>query len=159
RAIAYSQDALATAERLGDDPLRLGAGATLGASHLFAGDYRGAVEVLRPLVAQFGQGRHAGNLTPASSLVLASLWLSAALNNLGESAEAIACAEEAVTVAQAIDQPWPVMLAHVGLAHACTQRGDFTRAIPLAERAVALAREWDIMDWLPGALTALGLAR
>jgi class 3 adenylate cyclase/tetratricopeptide (TPR) repeat protein len=159
RAIGYGQSAVAIADRLGDDPLRLSAGAALGASHVSAGNFRRAVEVLRPLVVQFGQSRQAGNLMAASDLVVARFSLTLSLNALGDSAEAITCAEEAVAVAEATDRPWHVMVAHFGLAVVRVQRGDFAQAIPLAERAVALAREWDIMDWLPQTLYALGLAR
>jgi class 3 adenylate cyclase/tetratricopeptide (TPR) repeat protein len=158
RAIAHGQSALTSAERLGDDALRLFGGGELGAAYFAAGDYRGAVEVLRPLVARFGPSQSTGDLTTAIRSVVARAWLTFSLGALGESAEAMACAGDAVAIARAVDQPRSLMVSHAGLALAHVQRGSFAQALPPAERAVALGREWAVMDWLPAALAALGLA-
>ena len=89
--------------------------------------------------------------------VYARLWLAAALGALGEFREACLRGQEAVMLARA-DQPARLVMAQIALGVARLNQGDLVPAITSLERAVAVCREWDIVDWLGGAATALGLA-
>jgi tetratricopeptide (TPR) repeat protein len=97
--------------------------------------------------------------TTARGPVYARFWLSTSLAALGEFAEAIACAEEAMAIAGAAQHPWSQVLADIGIASVWVTRGDAERATLAAERAVTASREWDIIHWHPTAVALLGLAR
>jgi tetratricopeptide (TPR) repeat protein len=56
------------------------------------------------------------------------------------------------------DQPARLVMAQLALGLARLNQGDLVPAITSLERAVAVCREWDIVDWLGGTATALGLA-
>ena len=87
----------------------------------------------------------------------ARFWLALALGALGEFREACLRGQEAVMLARA-DQPARLVMAQFALGLARLNQGDLVPAITSLERAVAVCREWDIVDWLGGAATALGLA-
>src|SRR5215471_20971697 len=64
--------------------------------------------------------------------------------------------QEAVRLAESLDQPFSLIWACLNLGRLESLRGEFVRAIMLLERAVALSNEWNIAYLTPIALAALG---
>jgi tetratricopeptide (TPR) repeat protein len=88
--------------------------------------------------------------------VLARALLARALAERGVFDEGDAVGQEAIRMAEALDHPYSIVWACLGLAYLNSLRGDLSQAARLLERAVALCREWNIAIWIPLATAALG---
>jgi tetratricopeptide (TPR) repeat protein len=64
--------------------------------------------------------------------------------------------QEAIRIAEALDHPYNIILACLGLASLNNLRGDLSQAAQLLERAVAQCREWNITFLSPIATASLG---
>ncbi|MBI3988891.1 MAG: tetratricopeptide repeat protein, partial [candidate division NC10 bacterium] len=140
RAVESGQRALAIATALGDFGLQVTANNYLGQAHLALGDYRRAIDFLRRNVASLE-----GDLTreyfglAAPPSVMSRTWLVRCLSELGEFDEGIARGEEAVRIAEAVDQPFIFFFAYWGLGQLYLCKGEFHKAIPVLEGALGLA--------------------
>jgi tetratricopeptide (TPR) repeat protein len=76
----------------------------------------------------------------------------------GEFAEGAARAEEALRVAESVDQPFSIVSASAGLGRLLLRRGDPARAIPILERGLELSRTWNIRLLFPMVASGLGSA-
>jgi tetratricopeptide (TPR) repeat protein len=157
-AIEVGERVRAIAARLGDDPLSWSVSAYMAAAHASLGEFRRAVELLGPVVDAVQDHPQGAQAIVGATFepVYARFWLAVALGALGEFREACLRGQEAVTLAA--DQPARLVMAQLALGVARLNQGDLVPAIASLERAVAVCREWDIVDWLGGAATALGLA-
>ncbi len=157
RGIAYGQRALAIAEAVGDLPLKVTTNFYLGTAYFTLGDHRRGIELLRWIV-----GALEGDLIrerfglAASPSVFSRSFICLCLGELGEFAEAIRLGEEAVRIAEAVDQPFG--LAHAGYAvgRQHLRKGDLGSAIPPLERSLEVCQAWQIR--LPFPLIASSLA-
>src|SRR5258705_4279972 len=77
---------------------------------------------------------------------------------LGEFAEALARAGEAVEIAEMVNQPLSRTVAYVGLGVVSLRRGEHARAIGVLEQALGLIRDWNIPLWFPRVASSLGVA-
>jgi tetratricopeptide (TPR) repeat protein len=59
-------------------------------------------------------------------------------------------------MAEALDHPYSIIWACLGLAYLDSLRGEMSQVARLLERAVALCREWNITIWIPLATASLG---
>jgi len=80
--------------------------------------------------------------------VLRSIWLSRSLGELGQFAEAQACAEEGLGIATTADQPFSLIGAHVTVGILGLRRGHFDRATAAFRSGMELGRAWEIHAWL-----------
>ena len=156
-AAKYGHRALAIAKVLGDFPLEVGANFRLGLAYLTR-DYRRAAEFLRRNVDSL-QGKlireRFGEAGPAS--VLSRFWLVPPLAELGEFAEGISRGEEAVQIAETVNQPWSLIGALHGVGYLYLRNGDLTKATSLLERALELSVAHPLF-WLPWISSSLGYA-
>jgi tetratricopeptide (TPR) repeat protein len=90
--------------------------------------------------------------------VLSRAWLGLCLAELGGFAEGIACGEEAVRIAQAIDHPYSLCTAYCGIGGLYLRKGDLPEAIRVLERGLGLCRTWNFLVLWPTAASELGYA-
>ena len=139
RAVALGTRALEIGNALGDVALRPEATIRLGAVHYTLGSYSTAVSLLRQsldLMRARPESERLGIVGLAS--VMANTWLSRALSELGQFAEAKARADEGFRVASTADQPFSLIGAHVALGILGLHQGHFDRAAAAFRSAVEL---------------------
>jgi class 3 adenylate cyclase/tetratricopeptide (TPR) repeat protein len=139
--------------------LQLQAHFHLGRAHQTLGNYHQAVELLGKNVTaltgdlRYHRARGAGLLS-----VISRTWLAWSLAELGSFAEGARCGDEGIRIAEAIDNHWSSISAHVGVGHVYLRQGDVTRAIAVLERGLNLCQEWHIRAYIPAIGSALGYA-
>ena len=158
-AVESGQHALAIAETLGDVALQVLAHHSLGVTYHALGDYRRAMGLLRSNVESLAgdliRERFGMTSLPA---VLSRAWLARCLAELGAFPEGIVHAEEAVRIAEAVDQPNSPIIAYLGVGFLSLRTRDLSRAIPVLERCLELCRVYNILIWFPETASALGCA-
>jgi class 3 adenylate cyclase/tetratricopeptide (TPR) repeat protein len=153
----FAQRVQAVGETLGDVPLQVAAQYYLVHSGHLSGDYRGTEHLCRRLMQSL-QGERTRErfglaIFPA---VLSRAYLVRSLAEQGVFDEADAHGHEAIRIAEALDHPFSIVYACLGLAYLDGVRGELSQAARLLERAVALCRDWDITFWIPIGLASLG---
>jgi class 3 adenylate cyclase/tetratricopeptide (TPR) repeat protein len=159
RALVYGQRALTLAVTRGHIGLQTRTHLILGQTYYDAGDYRRAVEHLEWNVATL-QGdllyeRFGSNYSVAAA---SRAWLSYCHAERGAFAEGLTKAEEGLRIAEAINDPFSLLVACYGVSVVYRRQGDVPRAIPVLERAMSLCQDWHIPLLLPEQAAALGLA-
>jgi class 3 adenylate cyclase/tetratricopeptide (TPR) repeat protein len=147
----------AIGETLGDKALQIAAQHYRVHIDYMAGDYRGTENTCRRLM-QSMQGsdiRDRFGLVQ-SPAVLSRAFLARALAEGGVFDEGEAHGQDAIRIAEALDHPFSLVEACVGLAYVHSVRGDLNGAIRPAERAVALSRDWTLTTFAPNAMATLG---
>jgi transcriptional regulator with AAA-type ATPase domain/tetratricopeptide (TPR) repeat protein len=144
----------------GDDfALRVSTNTYLGQVRLARGDYREAASFFRDNAAALvGERARERFGLPQLPSVHSRMCLAWALAERGEFGEALARAEEAVAIAEAVDQPLSRTVAYVALGVATLRRGEHARAIAVLEQALGLIRDWSIPLWFPRVASTLGVA-
>ncbi len=159
RAIETGQRALAIALASSDVALEVMATFFLGLPYIARGDYRQAVSYHRRNVdALTGPWLHERFGEPGLPSVFARAYLAWSLAELGEFAEGLARAEEAVQIAESVDQPFTLSHAYFGLGLLRLRRGNLGQAIPALEKSLDVCQVSDIQLVLPWAAAALGYA-
>jgi len=159
-AIRAAHRALEIGEALGDDPLQIAANFGLGQAHHVLGDHQTAQRHLRRAVAAVDGPLRRERWGMAGLVsVAARMWLAASLADVGEFDEAIACARDALAIAQDADHPWSTAGSHMTLGVVLLTRGYLDEAAPMLERGIAFAREMDLTAWLPMLLCARGIVQ
>jgi class 3 adenylate cyclase/tetratricopeptide (TPR) repeat protein len=159
RALAASEEALATAQKLGDSALELIANRYLGHVHYSLGDYRSAATLLRRSVNALNDEiirRHFS--LPFMTAIATGSWLILALAELGEFGEAVERGMQGVEAAERAGHAYSVAAAACGLALTHLRQGDVDRARTMATRALELSRERDFSGLLGWASAMLGYA-
>ncbi len=160
RALEAGQRACALAADAGDFPLRVVASAYLGAVHFSLGDFPRVVELLRSSVAALqGDLLHERFRQAALPSVYSRVYLAWALAERGEFPESARLAEEALGIAQSVEQPFTLILASFGMGVVHLWKGEPERAIPVLERGLELIRTWQIPAWFTIVAALLGCAR
>jgi class 3 adenylate cyclase/tetratricopeptide (TPR) repeat protein len=121
-----------------------------------SGDYRGTEDTCRR-VMQFLQGdeiRDRFGLVQFPA-VMSRAFLARTLAERGVFEEAEAHGHDAIRIGEALNHPFSLTEACVGLAYVHTIRGDRNAAIRPAERAVALCRDWTLTTLAPNAMVSL----
>src|SRR5262249_7784777 len=90
--------------------------------------------------------------------VLSRVQLVRCLVELGVFPEGSVHAEEAVRIAEAVDNPNSLIHAYLGVGFLALRTRDLSRAIPVLERCLELCRVFHILLWFPEAAAALGCA-
>ncbi len=159
QALAAGQRAVAISEDLGDDALRVVADAYVGWTYRDRGSYPQAEELswktVHSLTGDRVRERFGQVALPA---VFARTTLAFCLAERGEFARGIGIAEEALRIAESVDQPFSLMLACLGVGHVYLRRGEFQKAILAQQRALELIQTWKIPTWFPWAAACFGYA-
>ncbi len=159
RAEELGQRALAIATGRRDFALEVVANFFLGQGFSNVGDYRHAIEYCRRNAAVLtGERAHERLGLTGLPSVLSRVWLAWSLAERGDFAEAIAYADEALSVAEVAGQPYSITVAHLARGQVHLLRGALAQAIPALERSVGLCQTWDLGVIAPTAAAALGLA-
>ena len=90
--------------------------------------------------------------------VRSNSWLAWSNAELGNFDDGLACGEEGIRIAEAVDQPFSLITAYVGVAIVCLRKGDLVKATTLLERGLALARARDLPVLFPTVASRLGSA-
>jgi tetratricopeptide (TPR) repeat protein len=161
RAIAAGQRAFAQAQATasGAVDLQIMTQNRLGLVYYGAGDFRDALHVSRQVVASL-EGKTVparfGQLAPSS--VTSRIFLSLCLADMGAFAEGMVVAEEAVQMAEAVEQPYSLVVALLGVGTLYRRQGDLSHAIPVLQRTLTLCQEANIPLWVPLIASTLGVA-
>jgi tetratricopeptide (TPR) repeat protein len=159
RAIAAGERALAIARRLGDLTLEVASNTYLGHACQNTGHYRRAITLFRRN-AELTAGDLARETfgLPFVSSVQSRAWLAGCLNELGEFAEGMELAEQAIAIAERVDHPASLATACSVLGNLHLRMDEAARALPFLERGHALSQAGHLNIWLPNAESWLGLA-
>jgi tetratricopeptide (TPR) repeat protein len=157
-AIAVGQRAHAIAETLEDSALQFETHVHLGRTYRILGDYRRGIEVLRRNVAAINgaSSRARFGMPDPSRAVTSHAWLAVCHTALGEFAEAIAIGEEAVRMAETVDQPLSRIVAAWGVGGVALAQGDVPTAISVLACGLEVCQHWDIHAYAPAIASALG---
>jgi class 3 adenylate cyclase/tetratricopeptide (TPR) repeat protein len=159
RAIEYGQRALAVAARLGDVGIQARAHLSLSYAYYDVGDYARAIEHLGwnvmtlqgdLLTERFG--------LPCSVAAFSGGWLSLCHAERGAFTEGLAVAEDALRIAETVNDPMSQIMARYGVSVVLLRQGQVQRAIPVLEPAMELCQDRHIPLFLPRLAAALGLA-
>ena len=158
-ALRYGRRGSTIGAALGDFGLQVVADAYLGIVHQALGEYGRASELLGKSATRL-QGdlireRFGQAALPAVFVRSRLAWC---LAELGEFGQAMPPAEEAVRIAEAVDQPLNLVVACVGVGAVLLLQGQLDQAIVVLGRAVTLCRDWSIPSWFPTAASLLGHA-
>jgi DNA-binding NtrC family response regulator/tetratricopeptide (TPR) repeat protein len=160
RAMAYGERARALAGAVGDFVLEVAANTYLGQVLHDRGDYQRAVPLFRQNVeALAGERAHDRLGLPQLPSVHQRTCLAWCLAELGEFPEALARAEEAVSIAESVDQPLSRIVAYSGLGAVHLRRWEPAAAVAALAPALELADAWSVRLWFPRIASALGLAQ
>ena len=141
RALELAQRALVLATAHDDVTVQASATLRLGIVRQTIGDYRRATEYLGRIVETLqGDRRYERLETGLLTSVYAQDRLAWSLAELGEFAEAMARADEAVRVAHEIDHASSLVVGYRSLGLVSLRRGELMQAIPPLERSVELCR-------------------
>ncbi len=159
RALESGQHAQTIAATAGDLSLEVTTNYYLGLACYSQGDYRRGAALLRRNVESLaGALLHERFGTAGSHSVLARGWLVSCLAELGEFGEAAARGEEGVRIAEAVDEPFTLIQAYLGIGNLHLGTGEFDRAVTPLERALDLCRAVDIPVLIPRVMASLGQA-
>jgi tetratricopeptide (TPR) repeat protein len=78
------------------------------------------------------------------------------LAELGELAEGIVWAEEAVRIAETVGDPFSLVAAYLHLSYPYLVKGDLDKALPILERGLHICRNAHVAVWLSWASAELG---
>jgi tetratricopeptide (TPR) repeat protein len=154
---ALAQRVQAIAETLSDVPLKVAAQYYLLVACHLSGDYHGTEHFCRELI-QFLQGDRSRERFGLAVLpaVMSRAYLARALAERGVFEEGDAYGQEAIRIAEALDHPFSVVWACLGLAYLNSARGELGQAAHLLERAIAQCRDWNLTFYTPVAMASLG---
>lgn len=159
-ALANGERGLALAAAIGDPPLAIETRFYVAVVVQAMGECRRAAAMIRENLRALEGDR--GNGLPrrfrVQGPVLHRIYLSRCLAELGEFAEAVACAETAAALAEVNGNPFSRVGAQFSLGNAFLREGRPVRAIPLLEAAMALSVEYELQNWRPAVMATLGAA-
>ena len=159
RAIESGQRALSIAASLADFALQVATDTHLGPAYRDLGDYPRAVEILRRNVESLrGNLTHEPFRLAGLPSVISRTNLVWCLAELGEFTEGIALGEEGIRIAEAADNPYSVISAHLGLGTLYLLKGEPQRAIPVLERGLGLCEVLNLPLVFPLLASSLGSA-
>jgi tetratricopeptide (TPR) repeat protein len=158
-ALDAGKRALGIAADLGDLALHAAAHFSLGQAYYALGDYPQAIDFHRRSVASAEGG---GGREHVSERILRAVtsraWLAWSLAEVGEFPEGIARGEEGVRMAEAVDQPYSLIAAYLGMGVLYLRKGDLHRATPMLERCLSLCQVGHLPVYLPWVAMCLGAA-
>lgn len=156
RALAVAHRALTI--RPEDIAFQSGVHLRLAASYYAIGDYHRALQAsawnITALEGELLYQRYGVVIISVAS----RNWLSLCCAELGTFREGMSRANEALQVAEVVNDPFSLVQTYRNLGSLAMYQGDVPRAMPLLERAMELCQGWDIASLFPYVAAALGLA-
>ena len=153
----FAQRVDAIAKTLGDLPLQVAAHYYLAFASYISGDYHGTEascrKVMELLHGDRIRDRFGVAVFPA---VHARAFLARSLTHRGVFDEGAPLGQEAIRIAEALDDPFSIVWAYLALADLEGIRGELNQAVRLLERAVGLSRDANIPILTPIAMACLG---
>jgi len=157
RAIESGQQVMAVAEPTGEPALLVASRTYVAHAKHAVGDYRVAAELLaRNIKLLAGDSARQRMRFPYLPAVHSRAWLVFCLVELGEFAEATAVAQEAMHLAESVDEPLSLVLACWGVGRLHLQKGDLEQALPILERGVEIIEAQKIRYFFPSVASVLG---
>jgi class 3 adenylate cyclase/tetratricopeptide (TPR) repeat protein len=156
-AIDSGQRALAIADAVRDPVLRALTNFHLGQAYHALGDYRHANDFLAQTVKSPEREILAERFGVLYA-VRSNSWLAWSHAELGDFDDGLAHGEEGIRIAEAVDQPFSLITAYVGVAIVCLRKGELAKAATLLERGLALAQARDLPVLFPTVASRLGSA-
>ena len=157
-AITVGERAFELAENLDNLGMRVLALRYKARAYHSRGDYANAIQSLRRSLELLGDREREHFGAPLPSSVAARTWLAWCLAELGDFTEGIAVGQEALRVADLIDQPLSRVHAYFGLGAVHFLKGEVDHAITAFERALEQVRTWDVAGWFHRIGSSLALA-
>jgi len=158
RALASGQRARTIAVTLGELALQARTHFYLGQVYHSLGNYRQAIDVLQwnvaALTGELRYERFQGLLLS----VLSRSWLVRCLTELGAFAESLALGEEAIRLAEAVDDPFSRSEAYSGVGRLSLRQGDLPQAMAVLERGLGVCQAANIQLLVPLVASELGAA-
>ncbi|HUF76780.1 MAG TPA: adenylate/guanylate cyclase domain-containing protein [Longimicrobiales bacterium] len=152
--------ALAIAESTDNGVLRLRARALLGSLHHDRGDYRQAAATLREVLSALeatGASSIASGVSPVVAFV--TTYLAWSLAELGEFAEATRRTEESLRLAEALENPFHLIMACMGVGMVHLRQGNAPAAMPALERGLQVCHTFGLTALMfHGIAASLGAA-
>ncbi len=149
-AVAAGQRTLALATTSGAFDIQVVAQTTLGQVYYAGGDFRQALDVLRQVMALLTGERRSCALWRASLPAVSSRgYVAECLTELGGFAEGRDVAEDAVRLAEAVEQPFSIAAALLVCWFGLPPPRGRPPAIPVLERSLALCQTANILRFVP----------
>jgi class 3 adenylate cyclase/tetratricopeptide (TPR) repeat protein len=141
-AIESGQRALTIASTLKEVALQAATTIYLGRAYRALGDYDRAIALLtRTVVSLQGELLYERFDLPTVPAVSARAWLAHCLAELGEFPQGIARGEEAVRLAESVDDPSSLIVAYAGIGGLYLCQGDVHQAISALEQGLRICRD------------------
>ena len=159
RAIESGRRAVAVAVEANDRGLEAVASLYLGQAYYIIGEFQEAKSLLERSIDLLKGDlifQRLGMLALPS--VLARAWLAWALAEMGELETAQAHADEAVRIAEAVNQPWSLIFGYLASGVAGIRKGEVASATLALEGALDLCRRSNVPLWDPFAAAHLAYA-
>jgi class 3 adenylate cyclase/tetratricopeptide (TPR) repeat protein len=157
--LASGQRARAIATALGELALQVRTQFTLGQVYHYLGDYRQAIDLLRWNVAALtGELLQECLSLNGQASVLSRVFLVLCLAELGAFAEGHTLGDEAIQIAEAVDNPFSRTEAYGSLGRLALRQGDLPKAIAMLERGLGICQVANIQLLIPFAASELGAA-
>ena len=131
----------------------------LGLSYLALGQYQQEAQYhRRNIEALQGPWRHERFGEPGLPFVFCRAYLDWGLAELGAFGEGLARGEEAIQLAETVDQPFTRSHAYLGVGLIHLRKGDLQQAITMLEKSLCVCQTGDIALLLPWVTASLGYA-
>ena len=159
QVLSCGRRALGIGETLGDVALQVETRFQLGREYYILGEYRRAIALFTKNVEAL-QGELRGQRfgLPFVASAATRSWLVRCLAELGDFAEGMAYAEEAIRIAEERNDALSLADARYCVGHLCLLRGDFAQAVSALEGSLALVRSSNLRIIFSGTAAALALA-
>ncbi|MGH7789231.1 MAG: hypothetical protein ACRERC_20345, partial [Candidatus Binatia bacterium] len=159
RALQSGQRAVDLAEVLGEPKLRIAAHLYYGQTCHAVGQYRRAADLMRQSIGSL-ESELVGRGDKAAQQIYTRTAGICSLAELGEFAEGLARAEEAIRLAETADRIYGLSHACFGLGFLHLRKGELGRALPVLERGLGLceAQEVPLLGAALGALLGYAYA-
>jgi class 3 adenylate cyclase/DNA-binding winged helix-turn-helix (wHTH) protein/tetratricopeptide (TPR) repeat protein len=158
QALTAGQRAVALTTPIKNTTLQLMAHFSLAEVYFSMGQFGEASEVFRRNVdILIGDSVHE-NSGPMLSAVVNRRWLAQSLAEMGLFIEGMLRGEDAIRIAEIIDQPYSLANAYTGAGYLYLCKGNLPKAIACYTRAVDVCERWHILQILHGPATGLSLA-
>ena len=157
RAIAAGQRTLALASSSGAFDVQVAAQTTLGQVYYTGGDFRQGLDAARRAMTLLtGEHRYARFGRVSLPAVSSRAYMSNCQAELGGFAEGKSVAQEAVQIAEAVEQPFSIVGALIPVGLLSRRQGDIHQAILALERSLALCQTANIPRLFPMVASILG---
>jgi class 3 adenylate cyclase/tetratricopeptide (TPR) repeat protein len=159
QAVELGRTELTAATPFKNFPLQVVAHFRLGQAYHALGEYSQSLHFLRRNVESLE-----GDLLrdrfgmPGLASVFSRTWLVLSLMERGDFTEGISRGEEAIQIAESVDDPYSVALAHFGIGYLYSRKGESQKAVAALERSQRLTQSGALHQLFPLVASPLGSA-